>query len=44
MYVTHTQSILTGESYGVDKVSAALPEAGVKAVYQDKINMLFSVS
>lgn len=36
------QSILTGESHSVDKDAAAVHVP--KAVYQDKTNMLYSVS
>jgi hypothetical protein len=35
------QSILTGESHSVDKFSRVVLDP--KAVYQDKINILFSV-
>jgi hypothetical protein len=38
----HMQSILTGESHSVEKHLEAVHNP--KAVYQDKVNILFSVS
>lgn len=38
----HVQSILTGESHSVEKHLEAVHNP--KAVYQDKVNILFSVS
>ncbi len=41
-YMLHLQSILTGESHSVEKFTDAVTVQ--KAVYQDKTNILFSVS